>query len=68
MYPYTWVGLEACYVAGIPFFKNTIAGDLLYVALLFGAFEWRVRRIPALRLQTVIHQPNEAHGKDLSAL
>ena len=31
-------GLEACYVAAIPFFQNTVAGDLFYAGLLFGGF------------------------------
>lgn len=33
-------GLVECYTAAIPFFRNTIAGDLFYSALLFGAFEY----------------------------
>lgn len=39
MYPKTWAGLVECYVAAIPFFRNTIFGDLFYVAVLFGMFE-----------------------------
>jgi hypothetical protein len=38
MYPHTVAGLEACYVAAIPFFQNTLAGDLFYASLLFGGF------------------------------
>lgn len=53
MYPHTTEGLTACYAAGIPFFKNTAAGDLFYTAILFGAFEWSARRFSALRPQTV---------------
>ncbi|MDR1153857.1 MAG: hypothetical protein LBL04_04030 [Bacteroidales bacterium] len=49
MYPHTASGLWACYVAGLPFFRNTLGGDLVYTALLFGVFEWSVRRFPALR-------------------
>jgi hypothetical protein len=30
----------ACYAAGIPFFWNTLAGDLFYVAVLFGVYEF----------------------------
>jgi hypothetical protein len=37
MYPMTWDGFVACYVAAIPFFKNTIASDGLYSLILFGA-------------------------------
>lgn len=39
MYPRTWEGLVACYVAAIPFFHNTVMGDLVYTGLLFGLFE-----------------------------
>src|SRR4051794_18262014 len=39
IYPRTLMGLEACFVAAIPFFQNTLAGDLFYTALLFGGFK-----------------------------
>jgi hypothetical protein len=32
-------GLIACYVAGIPFLRNGLAGDIVYTAALFGLFE-----------------------------
>jgi hypothetical protein len=35
-YPKTFSGLAACYVAAIPFFRNTLAGDLIFTAVLFG--------------------------------
>jgi len=38
-YPQTFTGLVECYVAAIPFFRNTVLGDLLYVAVLFGLYE-----------------------------
>jgi hypothetical protein len=56
MYPHTVAGLEACYVAGIPFFKNTIAGDLVYTAILFGLFEFSVRHFPQLQTQAIVKQ------------
>lgn len=34
-YPKTIEGLIACYVAAIPFFKNTLAGDLTYTFTFF---------------------------------
>ncbi len=43
MYPYTPAGLLACYVAGLPFFGNTLLGDLLYSAALFGGYAWATR-------------------------
>ena len=48
-YPRTVAGLEACYVAAIPFFQNTVAGDLFYAGLLFGGFALLQRAVPALR-------------------
>jgi hypothetical protein len=36
MYPKTWSGLMASYVAGLPFFRNDLAGDLVFSALFFG--------------------------------
>ena len=50
-YPLTLAGLEACYVAAIPFFQNTVAGDLFYAAILFGGFALLERTVPALRSQ-----------------
>lgn len=48
-YPRTSAGLLACYVAGIPFFRNTLAGDAVYVVLLFGGLALAERAFPALR-------------------
>jgi hypothetical protein len=50
-YPHTLAGLEACYVAAIPFFQNSLAGDLFYASLLFGGFAIAERMVPALRLE-----------------
>ena len=36
LYPMTFSGLMMCYTAAIPFFRNTIAADLLGTAVLFG--------------------------------
>src|SRR5436309_1749075 len=38
MYSRDWSGLVACYSAGIPFFRWMLEGDLLFAALLFGAY------------------------------
>ena len=48
-YPRTSAGLVACYVAGIPFFWNTLAGDAVYAVLFFGTFALAERLFPALR-------------------
>jgi hypothetical protein len=49
MYPHTISGLAACYVAAIPFYQNTLAGDLVYSALLFGGFALAEHLLPILR-------------------
>lgn len=38
-YPKTIAGLMECYIAGIPFFRNTIIGDLFYTGVFFGGYE-----------------------------
>lgn len=38
LYPKTLEGLAACYVAGIPFYRNQVVGDLFFAAVLFGAY------------------------------
>ena len=48
-YPHTAAGLAACYTAAIPFFQNTVAGDLFYTVLLFGGFSIAERILPQLR-------------------
>lgn len=47
IYPLTIEGLIACYTAAIPFFHNTIAGDVVYCATMFGAFEYAKYKFPA---------------------
>lgn len=48
-FPHTASGLAACYLAGIPFFWNTFAGDTFYATLLFGGFALAERLFPSLR-------------------
>lgn len=38
LYPSTVPGLWQCYVAAIPFFRQTLMGDLVYVTAIFGTF------------------------------
>lgn len=52
MYPLTWQGLVACYTAALPFFRNTLEGDLLYTLVLFGGFGLLERRFPVLRMES----------------
>jgi hypothetical protein len=49
MYPHTSSGLLTCYTAAIPFFRNTVLGDLFYTAVLFGGFFLAEHWWPVLR-------------------
>jgi hypothetical protein len=54
MYPHSFAGLEECYAAAIPFFRNTLLGDLTYTALLFGGFAAAERLLPAIRQRQLV--------------
>lgn len=51
LYPYTLDGTVTSYISALPFFKNTLMGDLFYTSLFFGAFElvavWKSRKVVA---------------------
>ena len=38
MYPHTLAGLGQCFWLAVPFFRNDLAGTLIYSALLFGGY------------------------------
>jgi hypothetical protein len=48
LYPKTWAGLADCFIAAIPFFRNTLTSDLFYSALLFGGLALAEKRWPIL--------------------
>lgn len=47
-YPHTTTGLAACYIAGLPLFGNTLAGDAVYATLFFGIFALAEKLFPSL--------------------
>jgi hypothetical protein len=49
LYPRTWSGLITCYTVAIPFFGNTLLGDISFAALLFGGFALLERFFISLR-------------------
>ena len=51
MYPHNFTGLIECYIAAIPFFRNTLLGDVFYVGVMFGVFELARRYVPSLKAQ-----------------
>lgn len=53
-YPHTFAGLMECYAAAIPFFRNTLAGDIVYVGILFGTFEFAKIVVPSLRMDSQV--------------
>jgi hypothetical protein len=48
LYPRTLDGLVTCYIAAVPFFRNTLVGDAFYTVVLFGGFALAQRYFPAL--------------------
>lgn len=48
LYPLTLDGLMLCYTAAIPFFHYTLAGNLVYSAVLFGGYAYVTSRHPEL--------------------
>lgn len=42
-------GLGFCYTQALPFFRNTLLGDLVFNGVLFGSFAWSQKTFPQLR-------------------
>ena len=40
LYPLTWAGLTACYIAALPFFGNSLVAGVLFSGVLFGGYEF----------------------------
>ena len=51
-YPMSFAGLGECFTLAIPFFRNTLVGDLVFSTLLFGAYELAAIKYPFLKLKT----------------
>lgn len=49
LYPPTAEGFWQCYVAAIPFFRNSLLGDLVWTTALFGGFTLVTTLLPASR-------------------
>jgi hypothetical protein len=56
MYEMTILGLIKCYVLAIPFFRNTLAGDLFYTVMMFGGYEMFCRFYKKLGAKNLIEQ------------
>lgn len=53
MYSRTLSGLIDCYIAGVPFFRGTFIGDMVYTAVLFGGFALLEQIVPQLKPRLV---------------
>jgi len=49
LYPRTLAGLMVCYTAAIPFFRNSLIGDMAFAAILFGGFALLENVVVSLR-------------------
>lgn len=54
-YPMSLEGLMMSYTAAIPFFHNTLIGDLVFTGVFFGGFELAKRYFPSIRAEYVPH-------------
>jgi len=43
-YSYSLSGLLKCYIAALPFFRTSLLADFIYVAVLFGTYEYILKR------------------------
>lgn len=50
MYTANLSGLVSCYVAAIPFFSGSFAGDLFYCGIMFGAYLGVAKFVPQLQI------------------
>lgn len=48
LYPVNLTGLAVCFTAAVPFFHNTLIGDLFYTGVMFGMFELVKVKFPQL--------------------
>ena len=51
MYAKNLTGLVQCYVMAIPFFGNTLVGDLFYSVMMFGGYKMAVKVIESLTVK-----------------
>jgi hypothetical protein len=52
MYPMTLGGLGTCYVAALPFFRNSVVSELAFSLLIFGLSRYSEAFMPARRMQS----------------
>ena len=53
LYPLTGAGLAQCYVAALPFFRNSLLGNVAFAGALFAAYQWYLVRQANRKTATV---------------
>jgi hypothetical protein len=53
-YPHTWEGLTVCFIKAVPFFRNTLVGNLVFSAVLFGSYELARKLASGSRFRAVL--------------
>lgn len=56
-YPHSASGLLNCFYLALPFYRNTVVGDLLFTGLIFGAhrsLSWRLRYLLTRHIKSTI--------------
>ena len=48
IYPLTWQGFTACYIAAIPYLQDMLIANIVFGGIMFGAFEWAQKRYTSL--------------------
>lgn len=51
LYPTTAEGLATCFTMALPFFRNSLIGDLTFATVLFGAWALAEARFPVLKTE-----------------
>jgi hypothetical protein len=53
MYQHSTLGLEACFVAALPFLQNGLAGDLIFATVLFGSWSILEKKVSIFVLESI---------------
>jgi hypothetical protein len=51
LYPKTWSGLGACYIAALPFFRNSVVSETAFSLLIFAVARYSELLMPATRMR-----------------
>lgn len=54
LYPKTVAGLIDCYLAALPFLRNSILGDLFFASTFFVAYGWVENQAPAIKFDKTL--------------